>query len=524
MIRALVYSLALFFLIIGCASPTQTAGGTSDTGNPVILACAVTEDGLPVQGALVRFRPAAYIPGFAAGSGRDTTTGETGIVEIHVDTGAVTIEIIDTLNGVGILLRDTLTATDSARDYGRVVLLKTGTLRGKLATESSDAFVAIRGLERALSIGAADSFTLDNIPEGTYSVYVKDESQQAESELDSIPVSKATTTYLTDINPSNASYRLIAPGTFSHDSLLLRTFMVNQGIADSLFDIIANIDSATRRIRTLRLQSLGITDIHESVAAMDFIWRLYLDHNPLTAFPEPVTNMTRLIGLSLSGVTLDSIPQSFGRCISLEWLRLDSTGITELPETLAELPHLKQLDCRRNGLTDVPAVIYSCASLEVLRLHQNFLTSLDSSIGNLVRLRILSLDANRLTALPGQIGECTNLEELYLFQNQLDTLPESIGQLTSLKILHLESNVLKSLPSTIGNLSAITHLYLGDNAFSTLPESITGLAPVMVQVYGNSLCEQELSQSLILWLDTYNHENYGGKKGPIWRSLQKGCL
>jgi Leucine-rich repeat (LRR) protein len=519
-IAALLYS--------GCTDMGPVAGGTTNTDNARVMASISYPDGTPATKALVRIREASYVATNRSDTmgviRRDTLTDSLGFFVFEaLDTGDMVIEVLDSVRGYGLALSHTITGQNGEMHFGERILQKTGSLLGTLDSGATPVSVSVKGLERSARADGG-RFRIKHLPHGSFTVAIKDETDGAAAELNDIPVSTGATTVLRNVSVENPRSVIVEPGTFAHDSLLLVTFMEEQGLDISLFPQIGGIDSSANRIRTIRLENLGIETLHPSISTLKFAWHISLDNNPLSQIPPQLSDLSGLGGLSLNGVALDSLPEHIGRLQSLRWLKLDSTGLTDLPEALAEMPLLASLSIKGNGMVSLPGVIFQIDRLGHLSADDNFITSIPPEIGNLKNLELLALANNRVTSVAPGIGECGKLRDLYLYNNRIATLPPEIGQLSRLSILQIEENSLQTLPEDLGNCTALSHLYLGGNALTGLPTGLAALKPQVVRVYGNSLCPENLSQAIIDWLDTYSSERSDTHSGPIWRSLQEGCL
>jgi internalin A len=178
--------------------------------------------------------------------------------------------------------------------------------------------------------------------------------------------------------------------------------------------------------------------------------------------------------LNLSGLGLESLPESLGKFTQLRALYLDSNQLNALPESLGNLSRLQTLVLNHNQLSAVPESLGNLTQLQTLFLSGNQLSAVPESLGNLAELQTLVLTSNQLSAVPEWLGKLTRLQMLYLSGNQLNALPESLGNLTQLQTLFLDSNQLNALPDSLRNLNKLERLLLHNNPALGIPGEVLG--------------------------------------------------
>jgi len=225
----------------------------------------------------------------------------------------------------------------------------------------------------------------------------------------------------------------------------------------------------------LDLSGLALNTLPESMAELTQLTTLNLGDNRLTTVPESLSSLTRLTWLDLSSNLLMTVPESLGNLTRLRCLDLDNNDLTTLPEWLSDLGQLTVLNLGTNRLTSVPESLGNLAQLTELSLDNNRLTSVPESLGNLAQLATLYLTTNRLTSVPESLGNLKQLTELYLAGNLLTTVPECLGDLTQLSTLYLSSNRLMSVPELLSKLTQLTVLNLSNNRLTTVPQSLRNL-------------------------------------------------
>ncbi|XP_008114843.2 malignant fibrous histiocytoma-amplified sequence 1 [Anolis carolinensis] len=166
----------------------------------------------------------------------------------------------------------------------------------------------------------------------------------------------------------------------------------------------------------------------------------------LRALPEGISALHRLKVLWLSGTGLEALPEGLCRLAALESLMLDGNRLVALPAGFGGLQRLKMLNLSSNLLSDFPAAILALPGLEELYLSRNQLSLLPGGVSQLQQLRTLWLDNNRLRFLPDAVVQLRQLEELVLQGNQIAILPEGFGQLSRVSLWKIKDNPLIQPP------------------------------------------------------------------------------
>lgn len=237
------------------------------------------------------------------------------------------------------------------------------------------------------------------------------------------------------------------------------------------------IEEAVRsKATTIRLWSLDLTELPESLLRLSRLRVLDLRSNRLTSLPEWLHQFTQLEDVELGRNQLTSLPEWLCQHTRLHSLDLSGNRLSSLPESLGALTKLSSLALSMNMLTSLPESLCQLSSLRVLTLNGNQLASLPESVGQLTNLRDLRLGNNQLTSLPESVGQMSGLETIWLEGNRLQSLPESLGSLSGLTELRLENNLLTSLPQSFGKLSQLRKVCLSSNRLTALPESLGQLS------------------------------------------------
>ena len=218
--------------------------------------------------------------------------------------------------------------------------------------------------------------------------------------------------------------------------------------------------------------------------------------NQLSAIPESIGNLHRLIRLIIVKNPLKILPHSLGNLENLVYLAVFNNRLIALPTTIGNLRNLAFLHAWNNRLHALPDTIGSLQQLIELSVFNNQLRLLPEAIGDLHTLVYLSVQNNHLTTLPNRMGNLKRLRSLYAWNNSIKSLPENFGDLNSLQIVDFRHNELRNLPLSIQKLAAVKHFYVAGNYLcpnEDFPSNLVG---------AQGLCTYQCSTDCpSLWLD-----------------------
>jgi internalin A len=164
---------------------------------------------------------------------------------------------------------------------------------------------------------------------------------------------------------------------------------------------------------------------------------------------------------------------------SLDLSRLD---LTATPDSLAQLAKLLVLYLYGNQITAIPDSLTELAKLQSLDLSGNQITAIPDSLAQLARLQFLDLSGNQITAIPDSLAQLAPLRALKLSRNQITAIPDSLGRLAQLRYLDLSGNRITDIPYSFAALKKLTRLFLHGNPKLGIPPEVLG--PTTNEVFG----------------------------------------
>ncbi|HTJ69063.1 MAG TPA: COR domain-containing protein [Actinospica sp.] len=267
-------------------------------------------------------------------------------------------------------------------------------------------------------------------------------------------------------------------------------------------------------LEVLNLSGNSLAELPDWIGRFRELRQLRLYGNDVSALPESMTRLTKLVVLDIGMTDLPEIPPWLTRLTELRWLGISDLLITELPPRLAELRHLATLDASENRLADLPTwladlqrldhlylsgnrfeqlpeVIGRMPQLVVLDVHNCKLHDLPTWLPQLTELRYLRASSNLIIDLDDSIGELANLRRLRIDENELRGLPDSLRHLTKLTELSVANNDrFHDAPSWIGELSRLKRLYLGLCGLMAVPGWVRGLRRLVELNLNENLCPE----------------------------------
>ena len=180
--RKLLLHLLWLPLLTACTCTSLTGGGSgTNTGNAIVVGKIVDQSGKAVAGVNILLRPEGYLaaPPWESASTPDRRTrkaisGSDGSFTIDsVPSGNYAIEANDNAANA-VLLRCSIIEDEPVIELGEAALEPYAAICGLVAVAPSDVrqYVQIYGMERCAAVDSTGSFTIDNLPEGEYSLRI----------------------------------------------------------------------------------------------------------------------------------------------------------------------------------------------------------------------------------------------------------------------------------------------------------------------------------------------------------------
>lgn len=249
-------------------------------------------------------------------------------------------------------------------------------------------------------------------------------------------------------------------------------------------------------LRSLKLQNNGMEKLPWYFPKLKSLRELNISNNKFKELPDVVCKLPSLMDLDISFNLITHLPEEIGYLENLERLITVGNQVSRFPHGARGLKKLRLLDCRRNMISDLTTVCL-LPTVETIMADHNTVHALDLSFGPSLQ----SLDASRnditqLTLLPGPLGaQPFAMVTLDISHAKLSSLDElALAQLTSLRTLKVDHNAIRTLPDSIGELAELRHLSCSNNQLYTLPETISKLQNlVTLEAHNNSLEELPLT-------------------------------
>ncbi|XP_071905299.1 plant intracellular Ras-group-related LRR protein 6-like isoform X5 [Coffea arabica] len=177
--------------------------------------------------------------------------------------------------------------------------------------------------------------------------------------------------------------------------------------------------------------------------------RFDCSNNQLKDLPSSLGQCAALS--ELKGNKLIMLPKEMiASCTMLTEINASKNMLSAMPDNIGSLSRLIRLDLHQNRISSIPSSINGCLSLLEFYMGNNDLSSLPAEIGALTKLGTFDLHSNKLKEYP--VEACTlQLSVLDLSNNSLSGLPPEIGLMTTLRKLLLNGNPLRTLRSSLVN-------------------------------------------------------------------------
>jgi hypothetical protein len=177
--KALLMILSCFFAMYCNCTLDPLAGGSSQQGNGMVVGNVVSMSGTPSI-TTIRIRSTEYVQTHEISTNKDGTydvkTDSSGHFSISgIDPGTYTIEAND-LTSFAALIKVTITEKNDTTNIGTLGLKPyariTGIVEDIFTGEHSPLYIQVPGLERLVQIGQNGTFSIDDLPEGSFNLRI----------------------------------------------------------------------------------------------------------------------------------------------------------------------------------------------------------------------------------------------------------------------------------------------------------------------------------------------------------------
>ena len=207
-------------------------------------------------------------------------------------------------------------------------------------------------------------------------------------------------------------------------------------------------------------------------------------------------NHGRLCELNLSDLPITAFPESMSELTKLQELVFNNTQLTSIPAVIGDLPELERLYSKNGMLTGpIPPELGNISTLRRMRFTNNQLTgSIPLELGNLSKLTSLSLDDNQLTgSIPPELGNMTYLLGLRLQDNQFTgSIPAELGNCDLMELDLSRNQLTGEVPLEVWTMDAF---YASGSPYQAKGESLRRIyirENNLTGVIPESLCDMNL--------------------------------
>jgi hypothetical protein len=409
MMKHLKLYLLLFGSILSTLSCTGGGTGSEIEGRCAIEGLAVYENGKPVQGAIVRMRPAHFLvlDPSAAPFSYDAFTDQKGMFYFNtVGVDSYTIEI-NKSGKYGCILPLVITLENEIPIViPKVELKPTGSIQGRINLPFTDdslrPLICIYGLDYLEKAQVTQEFAFTGIPAGTYNLrIIPSKVCNLILELQNVKVSSDSTT---DVGTLNLSLPQFFRGcdSWECDSLAVRSLLDSNQLNDVDVRSVVRTDTVSSRVTGLYLAGMKISKLTKNIGSLSKLKQLNLNNNTISKLPHEIGYLSCLTELLADSNNLQRLPDEIGFCDSLTTLSIRSNNIFELSAEYI-IPRLVKLDISNNHLQAIPDAVGQMSYLRYLNIENNELVNLPRSILTL-NLFEFSFRYNRLCSVSENIG------------------------------------------------------------------------------------------------------------------------
>jgi hypothetical protein len=190
-------------VVVTCSS--LDGGFGSETTNGRVSGRVVLPNESPAVGAQVTVRRSDYVavpPDGAGKTGNNFTDASGRFALDSLGTGSYSVEVNDT-RALAFVSRCSISTGRRAVDIGTCILQRYATVKGEINIDAAPGaawYVQVYGLERCAAIGPAGTYTLGDLPAGTFRLrFVCSDSSVVPLTLDSVTAAAGATTIVPSV-------------------------------------------------------------------------------------------------------------------------------------------------------------------------------------------------------------------------------------------------------------------------------------------------------------------------------------
>ncbi len=188
----------------------------------------------------------------------------------------------------------------------------------------------------------------------------------------------------------------------------------------------------------------------------------------------------------------------------IEWLKLTVNPDGHIIPEIGQLNALHTLIINDYSSNEWPDELYNLPVLNALTFVGNSrIPSRINSIPKLSSLTLNNVDKNRDFAILDTLKNITKLS--FEHMSYFNTIPMILKKMTQLKELRFRDyTYVREYPPIFSSMSHLEKIYFNSRMTSFLPDDITLTRPTYVDLSGNRLSEDYLTDAQVQWLDKYD--------------------
>jgi hypothetical protein len=260
---------------------------------------------------------------------------------------------------------------------------------------SEKVLIHLAGTQRKITVDENSVVNMRFLPRASYSAYVEAEKFGEDARV--------------SVELSMLDSQAVLPDSFpwfgesSSMEVLLRTYLELQGLSQDIVEDAWNISD--NGYQSLRLEEMGIEEVHPYIAnlwflnmlhlsgnpvgelpsemgGMEDLWMVFMESTGVVDFPEVILQLPRTNQIEFSHTSLSSLPDLLENLSSLRNVFLDSAQFTEFPLVLLEMPALREIHLGGNDLSSIPLGLDTLPELELVNFADNRICNWETELGS----------------------------------------------------------------------------------------------------------------------------------------------